>query len=201
MTHGGLVLTRDEVERIGFAEVGEDVHVTRHALFFNPGKIRIGNRVRIDAFAILAAGPDGIEIGSNVHVASMALLQGGGGKITLSDFSGLAAKVCLWTATDDYSGGTLTNPTVPSAYKQQQEGPIRLGRHVIIGTSSVVLPGVTLGDGASVGALSLVMRDVPPEHVMFGAPARKVSTRSLEKLERAAAEYLRTLPQHGTAPE
>lgn len=118
----------------------------------------------------------------------------GGGKIVLSDFSGLAPKVCIGTASEDYTEGSLTNPTVPSHFRNQKKGPVWLGRHVIIGTSSVILPGVRLGDGAAVGALTLVRHDVAEGDVVSGVPARRVATRPLHRLEELARQYLATLP-------
>ena len=189
-----MLLSPQEIEEIGFAQVGIDVQITRYALFFNPQGIVLGDRVRIDAFAILAAGERGITVGNNVHIASAALLNGSGGEIAMEDFSGIAPKVCVWTASEDYSGGALTNPTVPDAFKDQRKGRVSLGRHVIVGTSSVILPGVCLNDGAAVGALSLVTRDVSQGVVVSGVPARKVAVRPLERLDELAEKYLATLP-------
>jgi len=189
-----MLLSPHEIAELGFARVGVDVRITRYALFFNPAGIVLGDRVRIDAFAIVAAGEQGITVGNNVHIASAALLNGSGGRIVMEDFSAAAPKVCIWTASDDYSGGTLTNPTVPDAFKNQRKGPVRLGRHVIIGTSSVILPGVCLNDGAAVGALSLVSRDVEAGLVVSGVPAKKIAVRPLDRLEKLAQEYLATLP-------
>jgi len=188
-----ILLSEEEIREIGFASVGKEVRITRHALFFNPSKIYIGHRVRIDAFAIISAGEEGIYIGNNVHIAAGAILNGTGGRITMSDFSGVAPYGCLWTASEDYTGGSLTNPTVPPRFRNQDKGPIYLGRHVIIGTSSVILPGVRLGDGAAVGALSLVRRDVGEGEVVFGVPARVVTIRPLDRLEQLAREYLESI--------
>ena len=188
-----MLLSRNELPAMGFASVGEDVHVTRQALFFNPENISIGDRIRIDAFAIVAAGPAGVAIGNNVHIAAHAMVNGTGGRVVFEDFSGIAPHVCLWTSSDDYTGGSLTNPTVPSEFKRNTTGPVTLGRHVIIGSGSVVLPNVHLHEGAAVGALSLVKRDVPAGHVVFGSPAKKVCVRSLDNLHRAEQAYLMTL--------
>ncbi len=75
-----ILFSAEELHEIGFGRIGKDVWITRHALFFNPSKIYIGERVRIDAFAIIAAGDEGIFIGNNVHIASGVVLNGGGGK-------------------------------------------------------------------------------------------------------------------------
>lgn len=188
-----MLFTRDELLAMGFASVGADVRVTRHALFFNPGNISLGDRSRIDAFAIVAAGPLGVAIGSNVHIAAHTLVNGSGGRVVLEDFSNIAPNVCIWTTSDDYIGGSLTNGTIPSQFKRNTTGSVTIGRHVIIGTGSVVLPGVQLHEGASVGALSMVTRDVPAGHVVCGCPAKMIKLRSVDNLHRAEQEYLATL--------
>ncbi len=188
-----MLFSRDELLAMGFASVGEDVRVTRQALFFNPGNISIGDRVRIDAFAIVTAGPAGVAIGSNVHIAAHTLVNGSGGRVVLEDFSNIAPNVCIWTTSDDYTGGSLTNGTIPSEFKRNTTGSVTIGRHVIIGTGSVVLPNVHLHEGVSVGALSMVTRDVPTGHVVCGCPAKMIKLRSVDNLHRSEQAYLATL--------
>jgi maltose O-acetyltransferase len=53
--------------------------------------------------------------------------------------------------------------------------PINIGENVWIGSQAVILPGVTIGDNAIVGAGSIVTRDVPPGITVVGNPARRVS--------------------------
>jgi acetyltransferase-like isoleucine patch superfamily enzyme len=55
-----------------------------------------------------------------------------------------------------------------------QRGPVRIGRDAAIGARTLILPGVTIGDGAIIGAMSLVNRDVPAHEFWAGVPARKV---------------------------
>ena len=50
--------------------------------------------------------------------------------------------------------------------------PIRIGRNVWIGGGAIILPGVSIGDDALIGAGSVVTRDVPPRATAFGNPAR-----------------------------
>jgi galactoside O-acetyltransferase len=72
----------------------------------------------------------------------------------------------------------MTNPTVPAEYTGVQHGPVTLGRHVIVGSGSVILPGCTLHDGSGVGALSLVRRDCEALGLYSGVPARRIGRRS-----------------------
>ena len=50
--------------------------------------------------------------------------------------------------------------------------PIAIGANVWIGSGAIILPGVTIGDDAIIGAGSVVTRDVPPGGTAFGNPAR-----------------------------
>jgi galactoside O-acetyltransferase len=77
----------------------------------------------------------------------------------------------------------MTNPTVEEEYKNVTYGPVRIGRHVIIGSGAIVLPCVSLEEGACVGALSLVNHDCEAFTVYVGVPARSVKARSRRLLE------------------
>ena len=77
----------------------------------------------------------------------------------------------------------MTNPTVHEEYTSEEVGGVTLGRHVIIGANSVILPGVTIGDGAAVGALSLVTKNLGEWGVFFGSPAKHLKKRSKDLLK------------------
>jgi galactoside O-acetyltransferase len=91
--------------------------------------------------------------------------------------------VSLYSSSDDYTGVHLTNPTVPPAYTGVKHADVRLGRHAIVGAGSVILPGVILGEGVAIGALSLVNRSCEPFGIFAGTPARRVGDRSRQLLE------------------
>jgi galactoside O-acetyltransferase len=181
--------TLTEIENLGI-RVGLNPRIHKSVLFFNPEKIILGHHVRIDCFSMLSAGDEGITIGRNVHIAVSSYIFGAGGRVVLSDFSGLSARVTLFTATDDYSEGYLTNPTVPERYKKVKRGSIILEPHVDIGAASVILPGVTLGRGSSVGAMSLVHQNVGEYEVVFGIPSRVIGRRDSNKLQQLEKAYL-----------
>lgn len=175
--------TEHDLAGLGFRAVGRDVRIARQCTIVGLPFISLGDHVRIDSQCVIVAGEHGsIEIGSHVHVATACLLSGGDG-ITLEDFSGLSSGVRLYSRTDDYSGQYLTNPTVPERFTGVTRGRVTLARHGIIGSGSVVMPGVHIGEGSAVGALSLVTKSLEPWGVYFGAPARRLKARSQRLLD------------------
>jgi len=172
----------EELQTLGLAAFGKAVRVSRKASIYNPGRISIGNHVRIDDFCVLSAGEGGIEIGDYVHIAVYCSLMGEG-NIKLDDFSGLSSRVSIYSSNDDYSGLHLTNPTIPDQFTGVTHADVLLGKHVIIGAGTIVLPGVCLEDGVSVGSLSLVSKNCAAFGIYFGAPARRIGERKRDLLE------------------
>jgi dTDP-4-amino-4,6-dideoxy-D-glucose acyltransferase len=185
------MLTEAEVERIGFASVGRDVRISPDARFYGAARIRIGNHVRIDDFSVLSAGDGGINIGDFVHIAVYCSIIGRA-NVTLENFCNLSSRVSIYASNDDYSGATLTNPTVPEEYKRVTHEPVHLSKHVIVGSGSIILPGVTLAEGVAVGALSVIRRDCEAFGVYVGNPAKKIKDRrrDLLKLEKKLMDEL-----------
>ena len=160
-------LSREEIQAIGFAAVGENVWIDRSARFYGASRISIGSRVRIDAYSILSAGAEGISIGNHVHISVYVFLTGAA-RIELHDFSGLSARVTIYSSNDDYLGDALTGPTIPEELRKVTNAPVIVGRHSVVGAGSVILPGVTISEGACVGALSLIKKDIPPFLIVAG---------------------------------
>lgn len=175
------MLSRDAVEQMGFASVGDNVQISDRASFYGVALIALGDNVRIDDFCVLSAGVSGINIGQHVHIAVYSSLIGAG-KITLSDFCNISSRVSIYSSSDDFSGATMTNPTVPSEYTGVTHADVFLGKHVIIGCGCVILPGVTLEDGAAVGALSLVNKNCEAFGTYAGNPARRIKGRKQDLL-------------------
>lgn len=176
------ILSREALENIGFASLGDNVQISDRASFYGVARIALGSNVRIDDFCVLSAGLGGISIGRHVHIAVYSSLIGAG-QITLSDFCNISSRISIYSSSDDYSGATMTNPTVPSEYTGVIHADVFLGKHVIVGSGSVILPGVTLEDGVAVGALSLVNRNCEAFGIYAGNPARRVKERQRDLLD------------------
>jgi galactoside O-acetyltransferase len=180
--------SEQELAQLGFLGFGEDVKVSRNCAIIGAKNVRLGSHVRIDDYVVISAAAGSLRVGNYVHIAAGAYLGCAGG-ITLEDFSGISHGTKVYSASDDYSGGAMTNPTVPKKYLDVDVAPVVLGRHAIIGAGSIVFPGATLGEGTAVGAMSLIKRgyQCAPWSVYFGTPARKVADRSKALLEAEAA--------------
>lgn len=175
------ILERNVLEAMGFASLGADLHISDRASFHGCANIALGSNVRIDDFCVLSAGRGGIEVGNQVHIAVYSCLIGKG-RITLSDFCNISSRVSVFSSSDDYSGATMTNPTVSDQYKNVLHADVIIGRHVIIGSGSVVLPGITLEEGVAVGALSLIRENCAAFGIYAGNPARRVRERKQDLL-------------------
>lgn len=172
--------SEQELAEIGLARYGVNVLISKKASIYNPSKIAIGSNVRIDDFCVLSAGEGGIELGDYIHIAVFCSLIGVG-KISMDNYSGLSSRVSIYSSNDDYSGVHMTNPTVPCQFTGVQHADVSIGKHVIIGAGSVVLPGVTLEVGVAIAGLSLVSKSCSAFGIYSGN--RRISERKQQLLE------------------
>lgn len=170
------ILTDQQLKDYGFLHIGKNVRISDKASIYGASRISVGDNTRIDDFCVLSAGEGGIFLGRNIHIAVFCSLMGQG-KIEMKDFSGLSSRVAVYSSSDDYTGRSLTNPTVPEKYKKVAHGPVILGKHVIVGVGAVILPNVEIADGSAVGALSMVTKNVEAGIIVSGVPAKKVMVR------------------------
>jgi len=192
-------ITGADLSEYGFRSVGEDVLIDSTAIIHGVHNISIGSNVRIDAFTSLICSTDGhLAIGSYVHIGAYSYIAASHG-VAIDDFASLSQGCRLYSASDDYSGESMTNPTLPMALRNVESGFIHIRRHAVIGSGSVVMPGVTIGEGTAVGALSFVNRSLDPWTVYFGSPARRLGPRSQRaaavEREALAKGLIRPIPQ------
>lgn len=171
----------DELSGIGLKSYGKDVKISRNAILYNPEQLIVGDHVRIDDFATISGR---VEIGDYIHIAQFCGLYGGTEGIFMADFCGISSRSVVYATSNDYSGESLTNPTVPGKYKKTDKNmPVYFEKHVVVGTTSVILPGVTIGEGSSVGALSLVTRSLDSWGVYAGSPVKRIRDRKKNLLD------------------
>jgi acetyltransferase-like isoleucine patch superfamily enzyme len=171
--------SEEQLSGMGFKRIGKNVKISDKASIYNTDQIEIGDHSRIDDFCVISGR---VSIGRHVHIAPHCLVAGGSEGIVFEDFAGLAYHVQIFSQSDDYTGASLTNPTVPAKYKIETKAAVRLGRHVIIGAGSMVFPGVHITEGCSVGAMSLIHKSTQPWGIYVGNPAKRVKDRKQDLL-------------------
>ncbi len=166
--------TQEELAILGLKSYGNNVLISRKASIYSPEKITIGDNVRIDDFCILSGN---IILGSYIHISAYCALYGAEG-IEMQDHTGLSARVTIYSAVDDFSGEYLLGPQHDEALTNVTGGKVLIEPFVQVCASCVILPNLTIGEGAVVGAMSFVKQSLAPWTVYAGIPVKSIKKRS-----------------------
>lgn len=165
--------------------MNEDINysqIFQPVVILNPENLTISSTARIDSFCKLECG-EGIEIGDFVHVAAYCHLNIGGGKLTLSEGSSCASGVKIITGSNIPGPGRSCSAVAPGNVIQKSF--VHIGKNATLFVGAIVLPGITVGDGAIIAAGAVVTRDVPPGETWGGVPARKIKDAETSNLSQA----------------
>jgi acetyltransferase-like isoleucine patch superfamily enzyme len=156
--------------------VGKNVIIGKTVRIRYPELVSIGDNCIIDDFTYISTQ---LELEDNVHISAGCKLIGGPKcKVIMQSYSTFSPNVVVAAGSDDYVGGIAT-PMVPDFAKGDVEySTVTIARHSIVGAGSVILPKVTFGVGAAVGALSLVKHDLEEWSLYAGVPAKKIKDRN-----------------------
>ena len=108
-----------------------------------------------------------VMVGKNTWIGPNVILDGSGGLLTIGDFCSISAGVQIYTHNTVEWSTSLGEQPIAKA-------PTRIGNGVYLGPNSIIAMGVTIGDKAVIGALSLVNGDIPAGARAWGTPARIV---------------------------
>ena len=166
--------SQEQLDVMGFKSIGCNVKISDKAVIYNTNEIEIGDNSRIDDFCIISGR---VSIGSYCHITPMCLVAGGTPGVYLEDFCTLAYGVKIFSQSDDYSGETMTNSLILAEFKNEIFDPVYLEKYVIVGAGSIILPGANLGEGCSVGTMSLIHKPTDPWGIYAGIPAKRLKDR------------------------
>ena len=143
-------------------------------------------------------GPQNLRLGRDVQIDKGVLLHCGGlewsegkGLIAIGDGSYVGPNCVLFGAGEIHIGArvlispgvviashqhTFARGDIPMGDQPTEFSPVRIEDNVWIGSNATILPGVRLGRGAIIGAGAVVTRDVEPNQMALGVPARAVKT-------------------------
>lgn len=138
----------------------------------NPQNVRIGDFVKLGKDVVLGAWEEGhLSIGNNTYIGRWTIILAHQSVTIGNDCS--IAPGCHIT---DVNHGTASGRLIRKQALISK--PIRIGNDVWIGAGCSILPGVTIGEGAVIGARSVVTHDVPPQAVAVGSPAKVLRYRT-----------------------
>ncbi len=182
---------QSELLEMGFGYVGKDVKVFKKSSLINCCNIFLGDGCQIDDFVhIIASAP--VHIGRRVHIACFTSIAGGG-EVTLDDYCGLSAGCRIISGTENFMGEGMTNPCIPAKFRSVLRSFVTIRRHAILGTNTIVYPGVTIDDGVATGAGAVVNKDLDAWGLYMGAPAKRIKSRPSERIleleKQLIAEY------------
>ena len=160
---------------------GEDVFISANVEIRRPHLVSIGNHVAIDTGFYLTTGA---SIGDYIHIAPYITVIGGSSvKLEMGHFTTIAAGSRIICASDEHLGHGLIGPTIPDEYRDNVKyADVKLEMFASIGTNSILMPGVILGEGSVIGACSLVNKNTEPWTIYVGVPAKAVKVRNKERM-------------------
>tara|TARA_B100000212_G_C27302133_1_gene501961 strand:- start:111 stop:707 length:597 start_codon:yes stop_codon:yes gene_type:complete len=181
--------TRDHIISMGFRSLGKNVLISDKCSIYGAQNIDIGDDVRIDDFCILTSVKGSIVLEGNNHIGALTYINGNG-NVVLKKFSGLSSRCAVYSETDDFTGGFMTGSTIPMKYKNVETKNVSIGRHVVVGTGSTILPGVTLANYSSVGCNSVIRKDTKEGVFYYGNPAIGLKKRDTCGIAEMEKKYL-----------
>jgi len=156
-----MFYSNKELKDLGCRKIGKNSRISNKTLIYS-NNFEIGDNVRIDDLVTLKGK---IVIKNNVHLAKGCTLSGGTKGIFLDDFVALANFVQIYTCGDDFIGPFITSATLGKIamknYCKIYDKSIHVGKNVMIGSMSVILPGANIEDYSSIGALSIIYKKIP----------------------------------------
>jgi UDP-2-acetamido-3-amino-2,3-dideoxy-glucuronate N-acetyltransferase len=152
--------------------IAPDVQLGANVVIHHPEQVNlygcsIGDGCKIASFVEIQRG---VRLGRNVKVEAFAFIPSG---VTIEDGAFVGPHVCF--TNDRYPRATGDEGDL-LAPDQWEVVPTLVRRGASVGANATIVCGVTIGEGAMVGAGSVVTRDVPAHSLVFGSPARVVRT-------------------------
>lgn len=152
----------------------------------NKRNIKIGKNFtsgfgcRIEAFPLEEYSKICISIGKDVQINDYVHI-GAVESITIGDNVLMASKIYISDHNHgSYDDSISDHPLSIPIHRKAISKPVVIGNNVWLGESVCVLPGVTIGEGCVVGALSVVTKSIPPYSIVVGNPARVVKEFNFE---------------------
>lgn len=127
--------------------------------------------------------PEKLFLENDVHIGPGALIDAAG-EVHIGEGTIFAPNVQIYSRTHNFDVNLQALPFD----NVMLTSPVRVGRYVWVGSRAIILPGVSIGDGAVIGAGAVVAKNVPSCAIVVGNPARIVRYRNRERFEEIVRE-------------
>ena len=156
----------------------ESLYIHELAIIQNNKNIEFGKNIIIDPYVFIDAAKK-IIIGNNVHISMFSMLTGGE-DIIIGDFVTISSHCNIMSGSDDFTSSKIGNPTTYDSFRCIKRAPVVINNFCRIGTESIIMPGVTIGEGAVVGANSVVTKNLEPFGIYIGN--KKIGKRNQKEI-------------------
>ena len=166
---------------------GNDFYISDNVSISRPNLVKIGNHVAIDFGFVCTTG---LDIGDYVHISPhVSVIGGGETNLKLENFCFISTGSRMICGSEKFLGEGLVGPLIPDSYRDDLiMDPIVLKKFSGVCANSVVMSGVTMGEGSVLGANSFLKQSTEPWTIYAGSPAKPIKSRKKEKIYRYAGE-------------
>jgi acetyltransferase-like isoleucine patch superfamily enzyme len=155
-----------------FKKIGANIIFEEGALVFHPENISLGNNIYVGHYAMLKGYyKNEMIIEDNVWIGQFCFFHSAGG-LHIEENVGIGPGTLILTSRHSEQGRSI-----PILFSDIETAPVHVGRNSDIGVGSIILPGVTIGEGTQVGAGAVVAEDTEPYSIVTGVPARLLRMR------------------------
>jgi len=161
---------RDKLRKCGLG-----VKINPLSKLCKPEVIELDDYCRICDFVFIWGGL-GVRIGKYTDIHPHVTIWGGG-EIVIGDYVSVAVGTALLTAVYSHKEGLRMVDGLSEGMTHALYGKLIIENDVYIGTNCTLMPDVTVGEGAVIGANSFVNRDIEPWSINVGSPCRKIGER------------------------
>ena len=159
--------------------VGEGVRLMPLAKIANAHVVELGDHTRVRDFVFIWGG-QGVKIGKHCDVQPHVVVWGGG-VLEMHDRISVGPGSVILTAVYSHEEGLKMVDGLGEGSAKALYGKVTVHSDVYIGANCTLMPNITVGEGAVLGAGSFVNKDCEPWGIYVGSPAKKIGTRPQAK--------------------
>ncbi len=154
---------------------GEGVRVYWPVVILRPQAVKVYRGARIDSFVKIEGGL-GVTVGEYDHISAFCQVNVGGGLVVIGKHVGIASGAKILGGSNLPEGISMSAAS-PVGLQCVRRYTTVIGDYAFVGTNATVMPGVSIGEGAVVGAGATVTHDIPDWEIWAGVPARCIGRR------------------------